>query len=193
MSKLREMRKASKEKTNKFNAKLLALPVVGVIALIALIAFLSPQQAGLVTLPEIEEEPLIGEIKTFTNTGKEIETIDGKPVIRLFSTTWCPHCKWISGTYEKVVKEYAAAGKIVAYHWEFDIKDDTLTEETEGTVPEVEMAVFQGFNPRGTVPTFVFGGRYARIGNGYESQNDLAAEEAEFRAVIEALLAELEE
>src|SRR3990172_10780878 len=67
------------------------------------------------------------DIKTFQVTNDIIETIDGRPVIRLFSTTWCPHCQWIKETYERVAKEYADAGKIVAYHWELDINDDTLT------------------------------------------------------------------
>ena len=129
-------------------------------------------------------------IATFQDSGKDIELIDGKPVIRLFSTTWCSHCKWITSTYEEVVQEYADQGKIVAHHWELDVNDDTLTPESEGVVPESELAVYKEFNPRGSIPTFVFGGKYWRIGNGYESAGDLAAEEAEFRAVIEKLIAD---
>ena len=130
------------------------------------------------------------EITTFTDSGNEIETIDGKPVIRLFSTTWCSHCKWISETYESVVQEYVDDGKIVAYHWELDINDDALTPALEGTIPESELAVYREFNPRGSIPTFVFGNRFYRVGNGHESANDLAAEEAEFRAVIDKLIEE---
>ncbi len=212
MTKLREMKKASNENPNKLNPRLLALPIAGVIVAIALVALLTQPPAGLTTLPEetaeqgqSEEGPVIGEIRTFTDTGNEIELQDGKPVIRLFSTTGCPHCKWIGATYKKVVKEYVAAGKIVAYHWEIDIVDDTLTEAFEGSVPDGEMAVYRKFNPSGTVPTFVFGGRYSRVGNGYEGFDDtrfpnseqslqhLAQEEAEFRGVIEALLAEVGE
>jgi len=130
----------------------------------------------------------IGEIETFTDTGKEIELIDGKPVIRLFSTTWCPHCVWVKESFDKVVKEYGE--EIVAYHWELDTKDDALTPGVEGSVPASEEAVFMSFNPGRTIPTFVFGGRYMRVGNGFEQQDDTASEEAEFRAVIEALLEE---
>ena len=50
------------------------------------------------------------------------------------------------------------------------------------------MQVYEQFNPRGTIPTFVFGGKYYRIGTGYEKQGDLLAEEREFRAVIDSLL-----
>jgi len=132
------------------------------------------------------------DIKTFKAIEGPVETIDGKPVIRLFSTTWCPHCIWIKPTFDRVVKEYADAGKIVAHHWEMDTGDDTLTPEIETSVPASEQAVFQKFNPNNTIPTFVFGGKYYRIGNGYEQQQNLTAEEKEFRAVIDELIKEAE-
>ena len=58
----------------------------------------------------------------------------------------------------------------------------------EGLVPQSEVQIFENFNPKGTIPTFIFGEKYYRIGTGYEKQNDLLVEEKEFRAVIEALL-----
>ena len=197
MTKLKELKQQGKEQ--KTNVKVIALSVVGIVVVIAVVAILAQGVTGLNTLPEppVENpdngEPIIGKITTFIATDNAIELQDGKPVIRLFSTTWCPHCKWISATYEKVAKEYAEAGKVVAYHWEVDIKDDTLTQEFENSVPASEIAAFQKFNAAGSVPTFVFGGKYYRIGTGHELQNNLAAEESEFRGVIEALLAELEE
>ena len=124
--------------------------------------------------------------KTFKDTGDEICTQDGKPIIREFSTTWCPHCEWIKDSFTKVVNEYE--GKIVAYHWELDIDDNALTPELEGEIPASEMAIFEKYNPRSSIPTFVFGCKYARVGNGYESQGNLEAEEAEFREIIEELL-----
>jgi len=130
------------------------------------------------------------EITSFTDEGKDIELIDGKPVIRLFSTTWCSHCKWAGPTYDKVVQDYVDAGKIVAYHWQLDTNDDALTEAEEGEVPESELAVYREFNPRGSIPTYVFGGNYKRIGNGFESTMDLVSEEKEFRAMIEQILDE---
>lgn len=129
-------------------------------------------------------------ITTFQAIEGTLETIDGKPVIRLFSTTWCPHCVWIKPTFDRVAKEYVDAGRIVAYHWELDTGDDTLTSAAETTVPASEQAVFQKFNPRSSIPTFVFGGKYWRIGNGYEREQDLALEEREFRAVVEELIKE---
>lgn len=128
-------------------------------------------------------------IRTFIDNGGAIETKKGKPVIRLFSTTGCPHCRWIKDAYEETVREYVDRGEIIAYHWEFDLDDNTLTAEKE-LVPKSEKEIFRRFNSRGTVPTFVFGSKYYRIGNGYEREGDLEAEKAEFRAVIEELIRE---
>ena len=190
MTKLKQ-KTANEQEQKGFNPAIAAVAVVGILAVIAVVFLFAPgqPQTGLVTEPTADnEERPIGEIQTFIDSGNEVETIDGKPVIRLFSTTWCSHCKWIKASFDEVVKGYVAEGKIVAMHWEVDIMDDTLTPELEGSVPESELQVFADFNPRNSIPTFVFGGKYYRIGNGYESANDLEAEEAEFRAVIEALL-----
>ena len=177
------------------SSKVVIASVVGIILILAIVTvFLTPQP---VTDPNTNGQvfPPVepGEITTFIDSGEDIELIDGKPVIRLFSTTWCPHCTWVGPTYNRVVKEYVDAGKIVAYHWEVDISDDTLTPIAEGAVPDSETSVFRKFNPRGTIPTFVFGGKYYRVGTGYELQDDLVAEEAEFRGVIEALILEASE
>lgn len=113
---------------------------------------------------------------------------DGKPVVYLFSTTWCPHCEWVKDTFDKTVAEYVKAGKIKAYHWELDINDDTLTAAKETGVPPTADAVYKEFNPQGSIPTFVIGCKYFRVGNGYESQKDLNAEAAELKAAIDAVL-----
>jgi thioredoxin-related protein len=127
-------------------------------------------------------------ITTFTDTGAEICTENGKPVIRVFSTTWCPHCKWVKYALDDTLKMYVEDGKIIAHHWEVDKGYDTLTFEVEGGVPESEMQVFEEFNPKGSVPTYIFGCKYFRVGNGHEREDDLVAEVAEFKAVIEELI-----
>ena len=132
-------------------------------------------------------QTLIKEGTFYSNEG-EIQYENGKPVIRLFTTTWCPHCTWIKDTFDNVVKEYLQNGHILAYHWELDTGDNTITDIVETEVPQTELEIFQTFNPEGSIPTFVFGNKYWRIGNGYESQNDLGAEEAEFRIIIEKLI-----
>ena len=129
-----------------------------------------------------------GTISTFEDTGDEICSKDGLPVVMVYSTTWCPHCQWISSTVDSVLSEYAKDKKIVAYHYELDTGDDILTPETEKAVPQADLDIYEKYNPQGSIPTFVFGCKYSRIGNGYEAKQDLASEDAEFRAVIEELI-----
>ena len=124
----------------------------------------------------------------FKDNGNEVCKIDGKPVVRLYGTTTCPHCKWVGPTYDKVVEEYVAAGKIVAMHWQVDLGDDLLTTEFEGTFPASEATIFKSNNEKGYVPKFDFGCKYQRIGNPFEAEDDLVKEEAEFRRVINLLL-----
>jgi len=122
--------------------------------------------------------------------GNSICKEDGKPIIRMFSTTWCPHCEWIRPTFDAVVKEYVDQNKIIAYHWQVDTQDNTLTDVIEQSIPDNEMAVYTQFNPKGSIPTFVFGCKYYRIGNGFESQQDLNAERVEIEKVIDQVIAE---
>jgi len=125
---------------------------------------------------------------TFQETSDNLCTIDGKPVIRMFSTTWCPHCIWAKDPFENAVKEYE--GKIIAYHWEIDIGDNTLTETIETEIPEEETNLLKKYNPKGSIPTFVFGCKYLRIGTGHETENNKEAEKQEFIDIIEKLLQE---
>ena len=77
---------------------------------------------------------------------------------------------------------------IIAYHWNLDTGDNTLTKEKEKGIPKSEIEIFKKYNPEGTVPTYVFGCKYIRIGNFFEKENNLAQEEKEFTSVIEKLL-----
>ena len=131
------------------------------------------------TTAEEETTTELIDITTFAATGDELCTENGKPLVQLFSTTTCPQCVWIKDTFDDVVTEYAEAGKITAYHWDLDIGDNALTTETESSVPNSQVQIFQKYNPQGYVPVFVIGCKYTRIDNGYESQGNLAAEEAE--------------
>ena len=63
-----------------------------------------------------------------------------------------------------------------------------MTDDNEKSLPRAEFDVYKKYNSQGTVPTFVFGCKYVRIGNGYEGQNDLEKEAKEFRKVIDKLI-----
>lgn len=129
---------------------------------------------------------------SFKATANEICLKDGKPIVREFATSWCPHCSWVKETYQSVVQEYGKAGKIIAYQWEVDTKDDLLTEALEFAVPEAEMNIFKKFSPDGAIPTFVIGCKYYRVGNAYESQNNKEAEAQELRFMIDKTLGEVQ-
>ena len=124
----------------------------------------------------------------FKDNGNQVCKIDGKPVVRFYGTTTCPHCNWVGPTYEKVVKEYVDANKIIAMHWQVDLGDDVLTTEFEGAFPSEEATIFKSGNEKGYVPKFDFGCKYQRIGNPYETEGNLEKEEAEFRRVIELII-----
>jgi thiol-disulfide isomerase/thioredoxin len=141
---------------------------------------------GNTTIDPDDIEP--SSIETFASVDGDICREEDKPVVRLFATTWCSHCQWIADTYDVVVQKYVDEGEIVAHHWEVDTGDDRLTSQVEQGVPDSEMAVFTEFNPDESIPTFVFGCRYYRVGTGYEREDDLTSEAAEFMAVIEALI-----
>ncbi|MCK5107671.1 MAG: SurA N-terminal domain-containing protein [Nanoarchaeota archaeon] len=153
--------------------------------------YYSEEQALQETVTETTEEELVEEvvgidlIKTFEETGDEMcYDEDGKPLVILFSTTYCPHCVWIKDTFDSVVAEYDVA----AYHWELDKGDNFLTAEMESTLPKQHIDILKEYNPQGYVPTFVVGCKYVRIGNGYEAEDSLVMEENELRAIIESLI-----
>jgi len=123
------------------------------------------------------------ETETFTKTDDTICKEDGKVIVRLFSTTKNSASKWISQTFDNVVKEYK--DDMIAYHWQLDTGDDILTDIKEEGIPKEEVEIFQLYNPKNTVPTYVFGCKYIRMGNAYQT---LEEEKAEFKRVIEKLL-----
>jgi thiol-disulfide isomerase/thioredoxin len=168
--------------------KKIGIAIGAAVIAVVLIAFMGIA-TGFFTLGP--NNPDVKKFGTFSyQEGAVVEKIDGKPVVRLFSTTWCPHCIWIKETFDSTMQQYVAEGKIVAYHWEIDTGDNTLTAENETSVPASEMAIFNKFSPESRIPLFVFGGKYYRIGNGFEAEQDLAKEKAEFQAMIEQLLKE---
>jgi thiol-disulfide isomerase/thioredoxin len=136
------------------------------------------------------EAKIVNRIGTFYEVDEPICKKDGKPLIFMFSTSWCPHCRWVKPLYEEVVKEYIKKKKIIAYQWELDTNDDTLTPNKENEVNQEHLALYEKYNPNQSIPTFIFGCKYYRIGTGYERENNPEAEKKEFRELIEKLLKE---
>lgn len=135
-------------------------------------------------IAKTQEEPL----NEFEETSDSICERDNKPVIRLYTTTNCESCRWIKETFDSFAKEYQEQGSIIAYHWELSTGDNTLTDEEEKGIPKSELDIFQKYNQKSTVPTFVFGCRYVRVGNAYEERGNLDAEKLEFEGIANKLV-----
>ncbi len=134
--------------------------------------------------PEEKEETVEPkDVDTFEEKEGPICKKDGKVIVRFFSTTSNSASNWISDTFDDLAAQYGR--DIVAYHWQLDTGDNTLTSTVEKGIPREEVEIFQEYNPKNTVPTYVFGCKYVRIGNAYDSLED---EEAEFKRVIEQLV-----
>ncbi|MFA6526405.1 MAG: hypothetical protein WCT26_03280 [Candidatus Buchananbacteria bacterium] len=195
------------DKQSIFKDKQFLIGLTGGIAIVAVLGFLiwiifNSQQAVTILgssgnssadqqIKAVETVPVVNlAINTFElKKDAEICMDNGKPIVYLFSTASCPHCIWIKETFDRMTKEYVASGKIKAYHYDVETGDDLLTAAVESEVPEAASLAYAEFSPEGYIPAFVFGCKYFRIGNGYESEDSLAKEEAEFKAVIEDLLA----
>jgi thiol-disulfide isomerase/thioredoxin len=162
---------------------ILAAAIV-IVSLIVILAFSWWSQFQITNNPVVVR----GTPTFMVKEGAEICRENGLPVVYLFSTTACPHCRWIKDTFDNAVKGYVAAGKIKAYHYELDSGDDTLTAEKEVVLPASAMQIYQEFSPQRNIPIFVFGCKYSRIGNGYEYPRNLDAESQEFKNVINELL-----
>lgn len=107
----------------------------------------------------------------------------------MYSKSTCHNCEWSGPLFDEVAAEYGE--RVIAYHWEFDSRDDKLTPEVEGTIPSSEYDLFYDGNEYGTLPYFSFGCRFTRVGNGYQVRNLPEKEKEEFRAVIERLINDL--
>lgn len=148
----------------------------------------APQQNSAAPQSEGMKSKIIGQVGTFSQVDEPICKRDGKPLVLMFSTSWCPHCRWVKPMFEAAVKDYVKRGKIVAHQWELDTNDDTLTTKQETAVNTEDMLLYEKYNPDGSIPTFIFGCQYFRIGTGHERTQDTAAEEQEFKDIIDKLL-----
>jgi thiol-disulfide isomerase/thioredoxin len=130
------------------------------------------------------EMNLSTEIQTFSDSGKEICYEDGKPIIRMYSSSSCGYCSWSKPIYQEVVNQYVNEGKIVAYLWE-DMKKDLLSGIA---IKDEEVNLFSEFS-KGGVPVFVFGCKYYRLGAPYsKTTNGEQLEKQELINTIETLL-----
>jgi len=139
-----------------------------------------------IQLGRVETQPTTPTtLNEFTITADSICQEDGKPIIRLFTTSTCRPCNDIKETFESLATSYK--DEIIAYHWQLDTGDNILTLEIETGIPKAEVEIFKKYNEKTTVPTYVFGCKYVRIGNAL-TERDLAVEKQELTRQIEKLI-----
>lgn len=118
----------------------------------------------------------------FRQYGKETCLKDGKPVLRVYTTTSCQQC-------DKGVSEFRDALPKDAFYvqiLQLNTGDDLMTAEKETGIQPQELEPFTQKNPQSVVPFYDFACKYFRIGNAYVSGD----EQAEFKAVLDKILAE---
>lgn len=126
---------------------------------------------------------------TIYKTGFDVCTNeDGLPMIFLFSSSTCAHCEWVGEVFDLIAKYYTVVGSIEAHHYDIHTGDDLLTEEVETQIPPAHLQLMKQGDPKELVPYFNFSCKYERVGNGYEKEDDIEAEGAEIRKVIETLI-----
>jgi len=103
-------------------------------------------------------------LSSFEETGEEICN-EGKPVIRLYTTSSCEVCGEIGNAFENLVEDLVEDEKIEAFHWSLDTGDNLLTSKKEKGIPEEEVKLFKKYSPNKLVPAIVLGCKYKRIGS----------------------------
>src|SRR5690606_21162878 len=84
----------------------------------------------------------LGTFETFTEYDNGLCTENGKPVVFMFSATWCPHCQWVGDTFNSWAKEQK---DVVVYRYEVDTDENPLTGEKG--IPDEHMNIYKEFNP----------------------------------------------
>jgi len=113
-----------------------------------------------------------------------------RPMIFMFSETWCSYCEQLRPIYTSTVGEYHDQGLVTGVLWQMEEGDDLFTTGHDGGMPSNEYELLLEFNPYASSPTFVFGCRYYLVGApgmdiaGWEQRYD-----QEFREVMDEVLA----
>jgi len=119
-------------------------------------------------------------LKAFEATQDEICN-EEKPVVRLYTTSWCEVCYDSAQVFNDLVKEFVENDEINAIHWSLDTGDNFMTIKKEKGIPENEAALFKKYSPNNLVPTVVLGCKYKRVGSLTINEAD------EFKALIKTL------
>ena len=121
-------------------------------------------------------------LRSFEMTDDESCKIEEKPIIRIYTTSFCEVCKESGKLFQDSVVKFIADESVQARHWSLDSGDNLLTVIEEGGVPEEEVALFKKYSPNKLVPTVVIGCKYKHVGEFGIQERD------EFEAIIKDLV-----
>ena len=122
-------------------------------------------------------------LKEFQETKDDI-CAKGRPIIRIYTTSWCSSCNSSIAVFNSLVKDYADSNKVTVLEWSLDTGDNLVTAKMENGIPESEAEIFKKYSPNSLVPSIVAGCKYSRIG----SLN--YAHASEFNAIMKNLIGE---
>ncbi len=147
---------------------------------------------GLVRIPPASryDDPFSGvSFETIYKSGFDVCTnIGGQPVVFLFTSSSCAHCKWLGKIFDVIAMNYIEDGSIEAHHYDVLTGDDLLTEEIETEIPSGIHELYLKGSPKDLVPYLNFSCKYERVGTGHEKDQDADAEGQEIIDVIETLI-----
>jgi foldase protein PrsA len=108
----------------------------------------------------------------FKETSDEVCKEGGKPVIRRYIAAECEACRNVEPAFKAALFGYDVA-----------LKEIELDKAVKEGLPKSELDILKKYNPKGAVPAYIFGCKYYRIGNAYESLN-LTQEEKIFKETL---------
>lgn len=109
-------------------------------------------------------------------------------IIRMYGNTTCEECIWVKSIYDKVAREYQSYGEVTPIRWELDTQDNALTKPNETEIPSSEIRLLKKYTENETIPTFILGCKYIRVGSGHYETRDAKAEEQDMRNAIRELV-----
>ena len=145
----------------------------------------NPENPNAVTCPFENLTPASGveSINAFLDIkNATVQTVNGKPLVYFFGTTWCPHCGWERPLFINATSNFGTwsgirnsdlsnamftSDYIIVKAFEIDVTQP----------PAADIKVFQHYSADGRIPLLIFGGKYFRVGSGeaFGTVNETAA------------------
>jgi hypothetical protein len=121
-------------------------------------------------------------LRSFEMTDDEICKMEEKPIVRMYTTSFCDVCNESVELFQDSVVNFVIDESVQAQHWSLDTGDNLLTIKKEEAVPKEEYELFKKYSPNSLVPTVVIGCKYKHVGKFGIEERD------EFEAIIKDLV-----